>query len=221
MVTDQQITETVIQALLWDARVSPSRLNVETKQGIVTLSGIVDTFHKKWSALDTTIKVREVVEIVDNIVVKPADSVDDAVLQQNIANALKEDSRLPPDGIRCSVRNGTVMLHGEVENYFQKLAAEEQCRWVKGVVKVENGIEVVPAGTDKDKQIKRKVKELLHQNLRSGTNRIDVNVEHGIVTLSGKAGKIGIKVYAETLASLVANVSYIRNEIIISRENQS
>jgi osmotically-inducible protein OsmY len=58
--------------------------------------------------------------------------------------------------IKCEVLNGTVSLHGEVHSYYQRLAAEESCRWVKGVVNVENKIEVVPRNREFDQKIKKK-----------------------------------------------------------------
>jgi osmotically-inducible protein OsmY len=215
MKTDKQITANVIQALLWDARVSPVRLDVETFNGKVTLSGRVDNFHKKWSAIDTAMKVSEVLEVIDEIKVEPTDVVEDALLQKSILETLKMDSRLEHKGISCSVQNGSVTLKGEVRTFYQKIAAEESCRWVKGVINVKNYIKVLPHANNLDKQIERRISELIKQNMRNNKNDIKIVVENGIVTLSGHVGNIMNKVYAETMASMVSNVSFVQNNIVI------
>ena len=65
MKSDEQITENVFQALIWDAQ-SPADES-ETHQGQVTLTGTVDNFHKKWSAIDNAMKVANVVDVIDQI----------------------------------------------------------------------------------------------------------------------------------------------------------
>jgi osmotically-inducible protein OsmY len=216
MNTDKQITENVIQALLWDARLSPVRLDVETFDGRVTLNGRVDNFHKKWSAIDTAMKVSGVLEVIDEIIVEPTDVVVDTVLKKNILKTLKMDSRIEDEEISCSVQDGSITLEGNVRTFYQKIAAEESCRWVKGVITVKNLIRVLPHGNNLDKQIKRRIADLIRQNIRGNTNNIEIKVENGIVTLSGQINSIVNKVYAETMASMVANVSYVYNALEIS-----
>jgi osmotically-inducible protein OsmY len=215
MESDKQITENVFQALLWDARVSPARIDVDTKNGHVTLSGTVDNFHKKWSAIDNAMKVANVVHVVDHIKVEPTDVVTDAALQQNIEKALLNDSRLAQTHIGCSVENGSISLQGSVHTFYQRVAAEESCRWVKGVVNVINEIEVVPRDSDYDEQIHRRIKDLIDQNIKTNTTNINIQVENGIVLLTGHVKSYINKIYAETLASMVSNVSYIQNELIV------
>ncbi len=221
MSSDKQITESVFQALLWDARVSPARIDVETTEGQVTLTGTVDNFYKKWSAIENAIKVANVVKVIDQIKVKPTDVVDDSTLRQNIEEALSNDSRLDQTHISCSVENGSVSLRGNVHSFYQRVAAEESCRWVKGVVNVINKIEVVPRGSDHDEQIQRRLKEIINQNLTEGINGINVKVENGIVLLSGHVPSLVIKIYTETLASMVSNVSYVLNELIVGGEDKN
>jgi osmotically-inducible protein OsmY len=219
MRSDKQITEAVIQALVWDARVSPSRIEVHTLGGIVTLSGTVDNYHKKWSALDTALRMPNVVEVRDEIKVLPADAISDSELKKNIEDALHNDSRLNTANLFCTVENGTVQLHGEAASFYQKIAAEESCRWVKGVINVENMIKVVEKSCDNDVQIRRKIRESIHQNMREDLDTMDITVKNGVVTLQGEVKHISSKVYAEILASFVANVAFVRNEIKVATQS--
>ena len=218
MKSDKQITDNVFQTLLWDARVSPARINVNTINGQVTLKGTVDNFHKKWSAIDNALKVENVVDVIDKIKVQPMDIVEDEALRQHIENALSNDSRLAQTNISCFVENGSVSLKGNVHTFYQRVAAEESCRWVKGVVDVINQIEVVPRGSDYDEQIRRRIRDLIDQNISTSVNDIEIKVKNGIVLLSGHVQGFVNKVYAETLASMVSNVSYVQNELILKHE---
>jgi osmotically-inducible protein OsmY len=221
MKSDKQITDNIIQVLLWDARVSPARIDVHTENGYVTLSGTVDNYYKKWSAIDNAMKVSGVVEVIDQIKVKPKDLVKDVIIQGNIEKAFSNDSRLEQCHISGNVRNGSVSLTGKVKSFYQKIAAEESCRWVKGVTNVENHIDVVPRGIDHDKQIRRRIKDLIEQNMRADTNEIDIKVENGIVLLKGRVSNLINKIYAETLASLVTNVTFVQNELILSHKDDN
>jgi len=49
MKTDAQLQQDVIDELKWDPSVNAA-LGVDVKAGVVTLTGYVDSFHKKWAA---------------------------------------------------------------------------------------------------------------------------------------------------------------------------
>ncbi|MDT3439979.1 MULTISPECIES: BON domain-containing protein [unclassified Pseudofrankia] len=48
--TDEQIQQDVLEELKWDAPVQPNEIGVIVKGGVVTLTGWVDTYTKKWLA---------------------------------------------------------------------------------------------------------------------------------------------------------------------------
>ena len=48
--TDEQIQQEVLDELAWDARVQPNEIGVAVKDGVVTLTGGVDSYTKKWAA---------------------------------------------------------------------------------------------------------------------------------------------------------------------------
>ena len=57
--TDEQIQQDVFAELKWDARVLPNEIGVAVKKGIVTLTGWVDSYMKRWAAEDAAHRVRE------------------------------------------------------------------------------------------------------------------------------------------------------------------
>jgi hypothetical protein len=50
--TDEEIQRDVLAELKWDARVQPNEIGVSVKDGVVTLTGVVDSYSKRWAAED-------------------------------------------------------------------------------------------------------------------------------------------------------------------------
>ena len=50
--TDEEIQKDVLAELKWDAQVQPNEIGVSVKDGVVTLTGWVDSYLKKWAAED-------------------------------------------------------------------------------------------------------------------------------------------------------------------------
>ena len=68
--TDEQIQKDVLAELKWDARVQPNEIRVVVKDGIVTLTGWVDSYSKKWAAEEAAHRVRGVKAVANDIEVR-------------------------------------------------------------------------------------------------------------------------------------------------------
>lgn len=68
--TDEQIQKDVIAELKWDARLQPNEIGVIVKDGVVTLTGWVDSYLKKWSAEETALRVEGVKAVANEIEVR-------------------------------------------------------------------------------------------------------------------------------------------------------
>ena len=55
--TDQEIQKDVIAELRWEQGVDAGDIGVAVKEGVVTLTGKVDTYLKKWRAEEATHRV--------------------------------------------------------------------------------------------------------------------------------------------------------------------
>ena len=58
--TDQEIQKDVLAELQWDAQVQPNEIGVSVKDGVVTLTGWVDSYLKKWAAEEAANRVEGV-----------------------------------------------------------------------------------------------------------------------------------------------------------------
>ena len=66
--TDEQIQRDVLEELNWDPRVQPNEIGVAVKDGIITLTGSVDSYTKRWAAEEAALRVRGVKAVANDIV---------------------------------------------------------------------------------------------------------------------------------------------------------
>jgi osmotically-inducible protein OsmY len=114
----------------------------------------------------------------------------DAELQQDVMNELNWEPTLKAAEIGVGVKDGVVMLSGYVDSYIKKLAAERAAARVFGVRAVAAEIQVRLPGSLKrsDEDIAGMVANVLEWNVLVPHDRVKVNVQDGVVTLSGEVG---------------------------------
>src|SRR6266581_3758323 len=144
---DEEIQKDVLAELKWDAQVQPNEIGVAVKDGVVTLTGWVDSYLKKWAAEDAAHRVSGVRAVANEIEVKLATERTDADIAAAAVRALEWDSSVPADTIKVTVSKGWVTLRGEVEWQYQKEDAERIVRRLSGVKGVSNLITIKPSVT--------------------------------------------------------------------------
>jgi osmotically-inducible protein OsmY len=143
---DEQIQQDVLAELKWEPRVSPNEIGVVVKDGVVALTGWVDSYTKRWAAEEATHRVRGVKAVANDIEVRlpGASERTDADIAAAALRTLQSDVFVPADKINLTVSEGIVTLKGEVEWQFQKEDAEKDVRRLTGVKRVINSITVKP-----------------------------------------------------------------------------
>src|SRR5258707_4762976 len=68
--TDEEIQRDVLAELKWDARLQPNEIGVIVKDGVVTLTGWVDSYLKKWNAEEAAQCVAGVKAVANDIEVR-------------------------------------------------------------------------------------------------------------------------------------------------------
>jgi BON domain len=94
--TDEQIQADVLEELKWDTRVRPNEIGVAVKDGIVTLTGWVDSYLKKMAAEEAAHRVQGVQAVANDIEVRLPSFAErtDADLAAAVLNALKWDAAM-------------------------------------------------------------------------------------------------------------------------------
>src|SRR5438876_6934783 len=124
--TDEDIQRDVLAELKWDARVQPNEIGVSVKDGVVTLTGVVDSYSKRWAAEEAAHRVRGVKAVANDIEIRLPSSAErtDADIAAAALHALKWDAFIPDDQVKVTVSKGWITLDGEVNWQFERDDAE-------------------------------------------------------------------------------------------------
>ena len=146
MRTDVRIQQDVMNQLRWEPILNAAEIGVAVKNGIVTLSGIVDTYAQKTAAEKAAREVYGVKAVAEDLQVGISAGYmrTDAELAGAVLHAFKWDTCIPDEKVSVRVEDGSVTLTGEVQWDYQRKAAANVIERLAGVRKVNNFITLWP-----------------------------------------------------------------------------
>ena len=214
--SDEAIQTDVLEEVKWDTRVRPNEIGVAVKDGIVTLTGWVDSYMKKMAAEEAAHRVRGFKAVANDIEVRLPGSAErtDADLAKAVLNALKWEANIPAGKLDVTVSQGWVTLKGEVDYGFQKRDAERAVQRLSGVKGVTNLITIKPLVSPTD--LKQQIERALVRNAETDARQITVEVQGGKLILRGTVRSYAEKQAAEDTAWSAPGVSEVDNQIMIS-----
>jgi hyperosmotically inducible protein len=144
---DTWITSDVKMRLVADDKTPATDINVDTRNGIVTLFGNVPSQAAKSAAEADARKVNGVTRVVNELEIVPKSQKEnvaaaDDQLETQIDKKLKDREDLRGTNIDVDVKNAVARLTGTVENEHQRLAAAIAARSVAGVRAVHEELRV-------------------------------------------------------------------------------
>ena len=211
--TDEEIQKDVLAELKWDAQVQPNEIGVSVKDGVVTLTGWVNSYLKRWAAEDAAHRVGGVKAVANDIEVKLFSERTDADIAEAAIRALQWDASVPADKIQVTVSKGWVTLKGAVNWNFEKQDAERVVRRLTGVKGVSNLITVKPSTTPSE--LKKRIEDALVRNAKVDANKITVEVQGSKAILKGAVRAWVEKEEAERVAWLAPGVTSVENRITV------
>jgi osmotically-inducible protein OsmY len=211
--TDREIQTDVLSELRWDHSIQANEIGVAVKDGVVTLTGTVDTYLKKWKAEEAAHRVHGVVAVANDINVRTIGDRTDTDIAAAAVHALKWNSSVPADKIQVTVDKGWVTLKGDVEWQYQKLEAERAVRGLWGVKGVSNLIIVKPAASPSD--LKKKIEDALIRTAQVDASNITVEVQGSKAILKGRVRSWSERQEAERQAWLAPGIISVDNQITL------
>jgi osmotically-inducible protein OsmY len=176
----------VTEELFWDPIINSAEIGVMVKDGVVTLTGHLDTFVEKHAAERALRRVSGVKGIALELEVKLASAHkrSDTEIAHAATFALNWNSLVPDDLVKVEVENGWVTLTGELPWRYQVKSAEKCIRPLVGVRGITNSIKLVPKASTAD--IGAQIAAALKRQAVREANHITVKVNGSAVTLEGK-----------------------------------
>lgn len=213
MKTDAQIQKDVMEQMKWEPFLKPSEIGVSVNNGIVTLSGIVDSYAKKLHAEKATRRVSGVKAIAEDVQigVSPLHKKTDTEIAAAVTNALQWNVAVINEMIRIKVENGVVTLEGEVEWDFQRSRAVKSIENLAGVCFVNNLIRLKPKVTVAD--VEQQISEAFRRSANIDAGKIHCEAEGGLLTLRGEVRSYAEKKDAEHAAWNVPGVISVNNKL--------
>ena len=217
MKTNSELQKDVQDALKWEPLLDAAEIGVTAKDGVVSLTGIVDSYSKKTEAESAAKRVSGVKALVENIEVKFPNSwkKTDVEIANEVLAALKADWSVPDDKVAVKVEDGWVTLDGELPWNYQREAAKNAVKHLTGVKGVFNNIKIKSELHNKIEQ--KAVKNALRRSAIDDSD-IEVSVSGTTVTLTGVVNSWYAKEEAERIAWKTPGIWHVKNELTVDYE---
>lgn len=185
------------------------------KNGIVSISGEVNTLFDKLKIGELVSEVKGVKEIHNNIQVQNVITADD-IIKANIENETKlNDAILEPEKIKIEVNNGVVTLSGTVSYFREKLMMQTIASWQDGVSDLIDRISVMsPSAAKSDANLTEIIIDLLNKNFPLEKN-IMFDINNGSVNLYGTVNDLYAKNHIQEDIQRIIGVKNVVNEMKI------
>ena len=215
MKSDSQLKQDVSTELDWDPSINASQVGVAVKDGVVTLSGHLDTYAEKHAVERAAQRVHGVKAIAVELDVKlaPSHQRSDSEIAAAAESALKWHSLVPAERLQVKVEKGWVTLNGEVDWEYQRRSAEKAIRPLTGVIGLSNAVTLRPSTSPAN--VANRIRDALTRHAEHEAKHIEVIVNGSVVTLRGKVDSWPERTAAYGAAWSAPGVMSVVNELTV------
>ena len=192
MKSDAQIKQDILDELVFEPNIDETQIGVIVEDGVVTLSGVVNEYHKKAVANKVAKRVIGVKAVAEDIEVKYGEDFKktDKEIAKAAVHALEWNAKIPKENIMIFVEDGYIYLSGDVAWDYQRKEAEHSLQNLLGVKGVVNNIEIIPVAKAK-------------------------NVDGDTVQLKGRVHSLKERELIEKTAYKANGVRHVQNDIVV------
>jgi osmotically-inducible protein OsmY len=218
MKNNEELQKDVQDAIKWEPLLNAAEIGVTAKDGVVSLTGVVDTYAKKMEAEDAAKRVIGVKALVEKIEVKlpSAWTKTNAEVAKEVLVALKSNWSVTADKVTVKVEDGWVTLDGELPWNYQKEAAKNAVNYLTGVKGVTNNIKI--KSDIHDAIEKEDVVAAIARSWSIDDSDISVSVSGTSVTLTGTVKSWYQKEEAGRIAWKTPGIWSVKNELAVDYE---
>jgi osmotically-inducible protein OsmY len=211
--TDSEIKNDVLSELKYEPSIKVTDIGVLVKDGTVTLTGYTTSFNEKLTAVHAVKRVAGVVAIADDIElhIPDANHRTDGEIAAAAAHQIAWSTTIPTGTVGITIRNGWVILEGEVEWWYQKNAAEVAVRHLSGVRGVSNSISI--RSTDKIPAVGMDIEAAFARNALLDAKQIRIEIDGSKVMLHGKVRTLAEREEAERFAWAAQGVLSVEDHL--------
>jgi osmotically-inducible protein OsmY len=225
--TDDRIESAAAKSYTFKTYLKDDSIKVESKDGVVTLTGTVADASHKSMAENTVASLPDVKSVNDQLKIngdQPAEH-SDAWITTKVKTALLFHRNVSATGTTVYTKNGVVTLQGEASSVAQKELTTEYARDIDNVKSVNNEMTVAktPAAPDAsigdkidDASITAQVKSSLLSHHSTSALHTTVSTTDGVVTVSGVAKNDAEKSLVTKLATDINGVTSVVNNMTIA-----
>lgn len=215
MKNNSELQTDVQDAIKWEPLMHAAEVGVSVKDGVVTLSGTVDSYGKKLEAEKAAKSVSGVKAVVEQLEVKFPNSWSktDGDIAVDVLNALKSNWIIPAEKVMVKVEDGFVTLTGELHWNFQREAAKTAVRFLSGVKGMSDKLTIKSESHDSIE--KTNVETALRRNWNINDNDITVQATGHNIKLTGTVNSWFQKDEAARMAWDAPGVWTVENELAV------
>lgn len=216
MKTAIELQRDVLDELNWEPGLEPGEIGVSAHDGVVTLTGHVETFAELNTAEKAAKRVSGVTGVANDLVVRLTASMmrDDTDIAEAAVHALRWTTSVPDRLVKVTVRNGWLTLEGEVEWFYQKATAARAVHDLTGVKGVTNLIAVKPRPTAE--KVREGIDAAFRRSAEIDAQAVTVEVVGGTATLRGTVGSWAEYEDAEWAAWSAPGVISVENQLKVA-----
>jgi len=215
MKTNEELQRNVQDAIKWERLLNAAEIGVTVKDGIVTLTGVVDSYLKKLEAEVASRNVAGVRAVIEKIEVQFCNSngKSDDELATDILNAFKQSQDVPNDVVKVKVEACWVTLEGEVQWNYEKIAAQVVISKILGIKGISNYINIKADTTNQVEKLE--IENALKRNWSLANKEILLSVIENVVTITGTVDSLYEKEEAGHIAWNAKGVINVENNLIV------